>query len=384
MSYQFRAALPTDLERMVALSTEAFAAEPRPFDPAADRSRSEWVLEAGDVLVAQATDIQFDSWFGGSRLATAGIGNVVVAPEYRGTGAAKQIMVASLQRAHARGAVLSTLFGGAPGLYRRLGYELVASSKKWIVPLAALRGIDRPTTIKLRRATAADVAELRQLHNRLAAEGSGMVDRTVGAIAPSGAQTTVAIDSFGSIMGALVWSTSNRGRGVSVHVSDLRVSSVDALRALLSSLATWGSVADIVSVQAVDDEPFRLLLGGNAEPASVAPYMLRVLDVPGAISGRGWNPRVEGSVRIRVDDDVIEQNSGVWQLVATGGRVVVMPTSAEPDLTLTLRGLALWFSGVTRCAALRPLDLLVDGSDVTDALLDDLAAAPPVLVTEYF
>lgn len=384
MSYLFRAARPNDSDDLVALSTEAFAAPPRPHDPALDRPQSVWLLESEGTLIAEATDIEFESWFGGAKIATAGIGNVVVAPEHRGAGAAKAIMVSTLQRAHERGAAISTLFGGAPGLYRRLGYELVASSKNWVLPLSALRGIEKAPGIRLRRAAPGDEVALRAWHNRQAATGSGMIDRSTGRISAPGSQTTVAIDDSGEIVGALVWRTTDSSPGVAVDVDDLRADSAAALGALLSSLATWSSVADRVSIQAVDDTPFRLLLGGNAEPGSVAPYMLRILDVPSAIEGRAWNRRVSGDVVVRIDDDVIAGNTGNWRLAASAGLVAVSATDAEPVATLSLRGLALWYSGVARCAALRRLGFLAGESHEADALLDDLAAAPPVFVTSYF
>lgn len=385
MTYEIRAARPSDEVTLTKLSAEAFGAAPQLTDPALDRERSIWVVEDdGSELVAQATDIHFESWFGGARLATAGIGNVVVVPEHRGNGAAKLLMIDTLRRAHDRGAVLSTLFGGAPALYRRLGFELVASSKKWNVPISALRGLERPAGIRLRRAGESDVAELRALHNAMASEGSGMVDRSTGPLTAADEQCTVAVDQAGVIVGALVWKSSSGADGVSVAVSDLRAISGDALLALLGSLSTWGSVAKTISIQAVDDEPFRLFLGGNARPIDVAPYMLRVLDVRGAIEGRGWNSRVMGSVTVGIDDEVITANSGTWLLDAAHGTIGISATSDSADVTFSMRGLALWFTGVERCASIRRLGLLEGGSVFADALLDDLAAAPAVLVTEYF
>src|ERR1700712_285578 len=64
----------------------------------------------GDTLAARMVDRDFDSYYGGGTLATAGIAGVTVAAEYRGRGALSPLMAATLEAARTRGAGISTLF----------------------------------------------------------------------------------------------------------------------------------------------------------------------------------------------------------------------------------------------------------------------------------
>ena len=58
-----------------------------------------WGIFDGNTLAAKANDRSYESMIGGRRVPTAGVAGVVVAPEYRGTGLARQVMTHLLARA---------------------------------------------------------------------------------------------------------------------------------------------------------------------------------------------------------------------------------------------------------------------------------------------
>jgi GNAT superfamily N-acetyltransferase len=76
---------------------------------------------AGGELVGRMIDRAYDSYFGGALVPTCGIAAVTVAAEYRGQGSLTTLFVETLRFARERGAVISTLFPTAPGIYRRFG-----------------------------------------------------------------------------------------------------------------------------------------------------------------------------------------------------------------------------------------------------------------------
>ncbi|HEY9376050.1 MAG TPA: GNAT family N-acetyltransferase, partial [Jiangellaceae bacterium] len=57
----------------------------------------------GTNVIATARIHAFRQWWGGRALRLAGIGGVVVAPEYRGRGVGKQLMAAVLDRSREHG-----------------------------------------------------------------------------------------------------------------------------------------------------------------------------------------------------------------------------------------------------------------------------------------
>ena len=69
---------------------------------------------------------------------------MTVAAEARGRGALTPLFATTLGHAVERGAVLSTLFPTAPGIYRRFGFELVADFVTVHVPTAALQRARHP------------------------------------------------------------------------------------------------------------------------------------------------------------------------------------------------------------------------------------------------
>ena len=130
-----------------------------------------WGAFVGRELAGVATVRAFRSWFGGDAVPTAGIAAVAVRPEHRGSGLLAPLFAALLADARDRGAVVSTLFPTAPGIYRRLGYEIVGELADVEVPVEPLTRIPAPAGITLRRADPddeRDVAAHRDIYARWA------------------------------------------------------------------------------------------------------------------------------------------------------------------------------------------------------------------------
>lgn len=383
MRLEFRELQEQDSEQSRRQTVLAFASSGE--DPSLRGNVALFGLFDGETLAAQSLLLQMDSFFGGAPVPTAGIGNVTVAPEYRGNGSASSILVETLHEARRRGAVLSTLFGGAPGLYRKLGYELIARSKLWSIPIHAFHGVRRTEEISLRQATIDDTPQVLALYQRVAAKATAMAARHE--LPLTSQQTTTLAFNGDDLVGYMLWGTEQQPAGLVVQVAELIALSAEGYNALLSSLGTWGSVATSVTLQAVDTHPALALLPGLATPLSVAPYMLRILDLKTAVESRHWN-RVNASFCLEIDDPLFASNHGIWKLEANGGGIELNRAGAEndseaPKVTLSAPGLALWYAGVSRMSELRILRL-AHGAELHDSALDALAATSAVHVTEFF
>ncbi|MFT2817534.1 enhanced intracellular survival protein Eis [Leifsonia sp. A12D58] len=344
-----------------------------------------------DRLVAVADDYEFDSYFGGVRVPTAGIGGVAVAPEHRGNGLASALMKAIITGARERGAVISTLFGAAPALYRHLGYGMLANSYHWRIPTSSLVGIRSPAGYTLLRAEDSDRPEMLELYTQLALAGTGMADHA--GIAPQTSTTTrytLVRDPGGRLAGYCSWHTARAGTGMELRLGEVRALDPLASRALLSGLSRWGSAIEAITVTSVDSEEFWNTVPGVAVPSGIAPYMLRVLDPAAAVAARGWNAAVAGEIRFELRDSIFADNSGAWQLVVSGGAATLTPvTSAasdtvHPPLVFNAEGFALWFAGVATCDELRRTGRLDGGDARAEAILDAMAAQAKPTITHYF
>src|SRR3954453_2444252 len=102
-------------------------------------------------MVAHASGNEFASWVRAVEVPTCGVGGVTVVAERPGTGLLHGLVTAVLGEASARGEAISTLFPTAPGVYRRLGYEVVGSYDTVSVPAVLLASVAAPAATTTRR-----------------------------------------------------------------------------------------------------------------------------------------------------------------------------------------------------------------------------------------
>ena len=93
--------------------------------------------------------------------------------------------------------------------------------------------------------------------------------------------------------------------------------------------------------------------------------MLRIVDLRGAISSRGW--RCDGSVDLDLTDPLFKENNGRWRITVEDG-VGVAERGGTGGLALDVQALAPLYSGLSTAETLADLGLVAGGSR-------DLAAA---------
>jgi predicted acetyltransferase len=386
---------PEDTGASQRLGWEAFgvpSGEPEP--PEADQPGWRgWGAFSDGRLVAQAADREYEGWFGGRVLPVAGVADVTVAAEGRGRGALGPLLKAMLEGARARGAVVSTLFPTAPRIYRRAGYEAVATMRWVDVPSAALGALPPAPEVLLRRAGPEDVALVRRLYADWAAGLDGPLTRD-GVSFPAtdvelvGAVTgiTLAEDADGQPLGYASWV---RGPGKAgqpdLLVRDLVATRTDACSALLRMLGSFSSVAATVRLRTTGNDLLRLLLPtADWAPLSEDLYMLKVLDVEAAFTGARCAPGLALRSGFTLAGDVLGDLDGSYAVVAEAGRVRCVRGPAVDDRTLGPRGLSLLVTGAAPCRDLRTLGLLTGGDPAEDADWDALVAGRVRGVLDHF
>src|SRR6476661_488500 len=160
-----------DFHDSIRLGTEAFGALPEGMPAPTPEGfprpgRHTWGTFEDGELVARVVGNEFRSWFHGVEVPTCGVGGVTVVAERRGNGLLHPLFAAMLDEAAAtRGEVISTLFPTAPGIYRRLGYEIGGSYDTVAVPTALLAGVAGPAGVTTRRARLEDVPGVRTTYD---------------------------------------------------------------------------------------------------------------------------------------------------------------------------------------------------------------------------
>jgi predicted acetyltransferase len=351
-----------------------------------------WAIFDGPVLAAKANDREYSSLIGGRELCTAGVAGVLVTPEYRGTGLAREVMTHLFRTARERGAVLSTLFRTAPALYRSLGYEQVAELCLGELPTAALRGlrVRNPTTV--RRATLQDVPAIKAVYARVASAGACLLTRTGPCFTTTDEKLiesfdgiTVAVNPTGGISGYLSWKRGeNWGPDGVLEVVELHGLDADSTESLLAVVGSFDAVTPMVRFRTSGLDPMHWLIpGAGWSVRDVKQYMLRVIDLAGAVEQRGWPESVAGAVEFSVLDGACPWNTGHHRLVLAGGRAVLEPGSGAAGMSITPRGLALLMAGDSTVAALRRAGL-IEGGTAADSILDAAMAGPRPAILDFF
>lgn len=156
--YEFRTLAVDDLDEVLKVREQSFGA-------LAEQNRAEWLpvaaeqVEAGrfvgayDVAadpgrpIAAARIWDFRQWWAGRQVPMAGIGGVVVRPDYRGRGVGRYLMEGVVDRARELGSTISALYPATLPLYRRVGYEFAGVRSRYAFRAAALRDLgDTPAS----------------------------------------------------------------------------------------------------------------------------------------------------------------------------------------------------------------------------------------------
>ncbi|MCP2264231.1 enhanced intracellular survival protein Eis [Promicromonospora thailandica] len=356
----------------------------------------EWGAFDGDELTARLRVYGFTSWFHGAPVSTAGIAGVAVEPERRGSGHLARLFAAALTEAREGGETVSTLYPTAPGIYRRLGYEVIGSFDDVDVPLQNLARVPAPDGVVTRRAGVADFDAVVGVHRAWAARQNGPISRAEKPFWTPPEKffadytgVTLAVDAAGEVVGFASWI---RGEGYTpatavMEVDDLIALTPDAARALWRTIGSFSTVVGTARVSTSGLDPAWLVLPDLTSTVHAAhPYMLRILDVAGALGG--IESPLEGArvpFAVRGPADL----AGAWTLSVADGVThlehdpVAVDDAHHERPVLTANGLALLYAGAQSAANLRLAGHLA-GPDGYDAVLGALFAGRQVHVRDYF
>lgn len=356
-------------------SVEEYAARQRLL---LDAGRMLGVLAGAEVIAAARILPMQQSW-GGRPVPMAGIAGVVVAPEHRGRGVGTMLMRATLQRAGELGAAVSALYPAAVPIYRHLGWELAGVHQRVSVPSHLLRALATPAG-RVRRATPADIERILRHESRVYERG-----RDSGPLLHTPAQTRAQLedpDVFSYVCddGFVMYGW----HGADLLVHQLVAECQESLRALWSVVGSGSSTAETVHAYVGPRDPLHLLLPATvALPVQTERWMLRVLDLPGAVAARGFPPAVTCAVPLRTTDHEATEADGSWLLHVAGGIGTLEGCDVEAEAVhLGARAVAALYAG-TPVSVLRRAGLVSSGSPTHDAALDAAFGSDAYLL-DYF
>lgn len=344
---------PGDEEAAFRLGQQAFGGTD-PFDPerpgvGAGRHVGAYL---DGTLVGQVRRHAFGQWFGGRLLRCAGISGVVVAPQARNRDLARRMLATSLARAAEDGEVVAALYPTTAALYRSMGFEVAGWWVERSVPVGQLPRDDG--TVTWQRAELGDPRAL-AVYDRMASDHDGWLDpgrdfwawRAIAARKDGRTNRYAYLGTRdGEDVAAVQYAYAGADRAM-YRIDAEAVHGIDgaAVRAALAFLGTNGTTAEEVRTALPTDE-LELHLA-HVQRTTVQrdwPWMLALVDLPGAVAARGYPTGVSGSVGLAVDDPHRPGNSGAWQLTVADGAAVLERGGAS-RVTVAAKDLAAVFSG---------------------------------------
>ena len=357
-----------------------------------------YVAFDGPRAVAAAEFNDMRQWWHGRPVRMAGVGGVTVAPEERGRGVGRALMTELLRVIASRGYPLSALYPATAPIYRSLGWELAGGLYRAVIPARSLASL-LPASVAagsppdpppgLRRAGPGDaehvIAVIGAVHE--SAGHCGPMTSDAAAVrrwlSDEGLYSYLAADGFL----AYGWHDGNR----EIMVRMALAGSAPTTRALWSVVGSHSSIAErVLAVLAPDDPVGWLTREPDVGLAERWPWMLRVVDAPAAVSGRGFPAAAELTVTVRLDDAQLPRNAGLWALRVGGGRGSLEPFITQGGaplppagpVTLGARGFAALYAGVPM-ATLRGAGLAAGGDAAADEALDCAFAASAFMLYAF-
>jgi predicted acetyltransferase len=381
-----------DDENIYRLARLAFGG---PREPAAETLWSNqrgWhglVAEDGGNLVGALKVRDYRQFFGGTAVPMGGVASVAVDPHARGHGVASTLIDAALPAMRDRGQVISALYPSVPPLYRGRGWEQTGNYERVKIAPELFAMLPKPSSrLVLHRAASADLPAIHETYLRFASTVDGMLDRATDAFTLSDLLDVdiveYAVDPSGSVVGYL---TAERPEGEKLVTYDLVALDRQTALGLLANLGRWTGIMTEISLRIVDPAWWQLLMTLPVlHDVTNHPWMLRVVDLPGAVAARGW-PAAAYLTSFAVDVEVVDEHApwhaGRHRLVVDGGKVRCEP-GGTGAVRLSARALGPWFAGSADTAMLRRAGLL-EGDPADARPLDLLTGAPhPVRMADSF
>jgi predicted acetyltransferase len=345
--------------------------------------------------VAAASHVRpMRQWFGGRAVSVAAYSPVAVLPEFRGRGWGTAVTVGQFPDLRSRGEVVAGLFPASVQLYRSAGFELAGSYLRRRFPARDLAAIAPQRPIEVRRGSSDDVDAVHRCGAAAAMGRDGAVQRDEWwwshRMPRDLAKTFLYVVDDAARPGELLgYAVFGHGPGrapydYSVHVGEVLSDDPDVLKALWRVVASSNSQApDVHVIGPAEDDLF--LLAPHAAPDVVESeirWMVRLIDVAGAMAARGWPASVSGSIDLEVRDDHAPWNAGRWTLEVHEGRATVRP-GGTGEVQATVGGLSCWWAGYATPRRLARTGHLSGPSDALAAMGELLDATPPVLVDFY-
>lgn len=299
--------------------------------------------------------LPYEVLVGGRPVAMGGIGGVATWADMQGRGLAGRLIASSVPEMRRLGYAVSFLYPFAHRWYGRFGWETAGRGLIY----SGFGPGDLPVSregVRVRAAlTDADLAQLRQVYDRLAPRYNGMVRRgerswepVLAASRDERAQLYLIDppDGGASPAGYFLATDHPVTGGYETVIREFLCADAAAYRALFGFLSTLPTNVRTIRLMTPDRPALWSFFREPTVATSASPtFQCRVVDVAAACRARGWEEGAAGEVVFAVTDDLAPWNSATWRLRVEGGQAEIDTTTAAPEITMTIQQFSALYVG---------------------------------------
>ena len=366
MGIEIRPATPEEFDQLGELTSYVYAGKlgDGPENTVTASNRPEWSLCAfdGPRLVASYSTIPFTMRANGNAVPMGGVSTVGTLPEYRRRGLMSRITLQAFADMRERGQAVAALWASQAAIYQRYGFGMVTLMRNYQVDITDIdfHDGDGGASEVERLDVTAGYDLVKQVYIGFIAHRMCYVHRgrplwLHNALEESEAEGPIHIalsrDGDGTPDGYMVYTLrhdrrDHPSRSQEIRIRDLAWLTPSAYRSLWSFVKRHDLVGSVCWNNAPSDDPAaeyflepRLLNARDFEG-----MWLRIVDVPTALEGRGWDAGGELTLGIS-EDRIAPWNVGAWRLCVSGRTAEVSPAKGNADIVLPVKALALLYAG---------------------------------------
>ena len=340
------------------------------------------------TLMARIINNRYSFYLDGTAVETGGIGAVSTLPEYRDSGAVRELFKVLLPSAYHNGEVLSTLYPFKHAFYRKAGYEVVTYMNEYTFAPAVLNGYR--FSGKVRKWNMGDpVSEFLEVYNAFAQKYNMAAKRSEEMMLEHlkvdkpymDRKFSYLFEIDGKVVSYLIFTDVRTDPAAVLKVEECAWTCRDGFYAILGFLARFeADYGEIKLLLPAGTDLLRIVQSPRAydiQKATCQSFMVRVVNVQ----------RVLELIRkpagcdftIKVSDDIIEENNGIYRVQ---NDTVSCIEAGQADIEVDVRALGQMATGAVNFdEALLRRDVTVNANE---EMLRKVFVEKAIFVGEHF
>jgi predicted acetyltransferase len=295
-----------------------------------------WVLAMGSDIQGALRAETVGQFFGGRSVSSVALSAVQIMPQGRGRGFGTILMNRVMSELRDRGVALSVLYPTKTGFYRSLGYEIAGAYTRYQLPILAAPRESRLPVVEAFEDDGFDL--IAACYQRLGESSCGLLDRSArwwNTRVLTGAEDRplyryLVRNEDGEVTGYVIYSHEPEPSGFDYSYSlvcqDLVWHDRESAQALLSFAGSHLVVGVNLSWAGSVEEPLAQLMHiQQPQIQQASSWMVRLLNVPKAIEGRGYPLSLNETIDLTVTDAALPTNAGSIRIEVCDGVAKVSP-----------------------------------------------------------